>query len=175
MKFEDELRRLLFHGPPGAKPSGKLYVSLHTDKPDRSQHEGEISYAGYARVAVDRSPTGWEVGDDGFMVSNAERVEFPHCVGGQATANYFAIGTYQFGRGTVLFVGALDPGVGVRPGDQPVFGKHQLCVSSDFDMTQFVCGSPVASCEMDAEQRVAAPAELDRAIRCLEERRRGRR
>lgn len=94
-------------GLPGAATVGSLYVSLHTADPTLSgnQNTSEISYTGYARVAVARTAVAWTVASQ--QVQNAAAVIFGACTGGSGIATYAAVGTASSGTGKILYVGAL--------------------------------------------------------------------
>lgn len=94
----------------GIQPSataGSLYVALHSSDPGvgGSQNTNEISYTGYARVAVARTSGGWTV--TGATGTNAADITWPNCTAGSATATYISIGTLSSGAGLILWSGAL--------------------------------------------------------------------
>lgn len=110
----------------GLQPSataGSLYVSLHTADPGEAgnQSTNEISYTGYARVAVARSSGGWTV--TGNSVSPAATVSFPRSTGGTGgTVTHVGIGTAASGAGKLLYSGAVNPTVAVANGVLPEIG-----------------------------------------------------
>lgn len=98
----------------GSSTAGSLYVSLHTSDPGEagSQTTNEISYTGYARVAVARSGAGFTV--SGNSVSPAANVDFGEMTGGAGgTVTHFGIGTDPSGAGTLLYSGTVSPNVSV--------------------------------------------------------------
>lgn len=117
--FENDLLLLLFNntnianlgdatGLRGSSAAGSLYVSIHTGDPGEAgdQTTNEISYTGYARVAVARSGAGWTV--SGNQVSNAAPVTFGQMTGGAGgTATHFAVGIASSSTGKVLYKGPL--------------------------------------------------------------------
>src|SRR3972149_7153155 len=115
----------------GSTVAGNSYVSLHTDDPGEAgtQATNEISYTGYARVAVARSGAGWTV--SGNSVSNAAAVTFGKRTDiGTAVATHFVVGAESAGatkiqrKGPLRTVGegAVTRAVGgkqTRPGHPP--------------------------------------------------------
>lgn len=126
--FENDLLKLIFNGAAianladnaAAGPLGSLYVSLHTADPGEAgdQSTSEISYTGYARVAVARSGAGWTVTAN--SVSPVADIVFPASTGGAGgSATHFAVGTAINGAGKVLYKGALAPSIAVANGVTP--------------------------------------------------------
>ncbi len=103
----------------GTSPLTNLYVSLHTANPGEAgdQTTNEVSYTGYARVAVARSGSGWTV--SGNSVSPAANIDFPECTGGSATATHFAIGEDETGGGNIFYYGALSSNISISTGVTP--------------------------------------------------------
>lgn len=95
-----------------ASPLTNLQVSLHSAYPGvgGDQTTGEISYTGYARVAVARSGSGWTV--TGNSVSPVAQINFGQCTGGTATASFFAVGTAASGAGKLLHFGPIGTKLG---------------------------------------------------------------
>jgi hypothetical protein len=118
----------------GLQPSataGSYFISLHSSDPGEAgnQTTNEISYTGYARVAVARSGSGWTV--SGNSVQNAALVQFGQCTSGTATATHFAIGTASSSTGSVLMKGALSASLSISNGIQPQFAAGALVASID--------------------------------------------
>lgn len=125
--FENDLLKLIFNGTTianiadnaGTSPLTQLYVSLHTADPGEAgdQTTSEISYTGYARVAVDRDTGGFTV--SGNSVSPVADVTFPQRTNsGSATATYFGIGTASSGAGKLLYSGQItSPSGGIVVGE----------------------------------------------------------
>jgi hypothetical protein len=116
--FENDLLLLIFNntdialigdaaGIQNSAAAGSLYIALHSADPGEggSQNTNEISYTGYARVAVARSGAGWTVSAN--SVSNAAAIAFGACTAGSATATHFSIGTDSSGAGKILYKGNL--------------------------------------------------------------------
>jgi len=93
-------------------PLTNLYASLHSAYPGvgGDQTTSEISYTGYARVAVARSGSGWTV--TGNSVSPVAQINFGQCSGGSATAMFFATGTASSSTGKLLHFGPIGTKLG---------------------------------------------------------------
>ena len=126
--FENDFLKLVFNATPIANiadnaatsPLTSLYVSLHTADPGEAgnQTTSEISYTGYARVAVARSPAGFTVINN--SVSPAAEISFGAMTAGTGgTATHAAIGTDPSGTGKILYKGALSPTIAVANGVTP--------------------------------------------------------
>ena len=120
--FENDMLQLIFNnvniglvgdatGLRGSSAAGNLYMSLHSADPGEAgnQTTNEVTYAGYARVAVPRDNTGFTVA--GNQVSLAADAVFPTGNTGAAsgTATHFGVGTANAGAGMLLYKGALSP------------------------------------------------------------------
>lgn len=116
--FETDLLKLVFQNialaligdASGLQPSttaGSLYVGLYASDPGEAgdQTTNELSYPGYARVAVARSTGGWTV--SGAQVSNTASVAFGQNTGGAVTAAFVGVGTAASGAGKLLYSGEL--------------------------------------------------------------------
>ena len=108
-----------------------LYLALHTADPGEagSQTTSEATYTSYARVAVERSATGWTV--SGATVENAALVQFVTCSGGSNTITHVSIGTLVSGAGQILVSGALSSSLSVSTGIQPQFSAGALVFTLD--------------------------------------------
>jgi hypothetical protein len=125
--FENDLLKLIFQGTAVANiadnaassPLTNLYVSLHTADPTDSgnQTSNEISYTGYARVAVARTSSGFTVTSS--SVSPAANIDFGQCTAGSGTVTHFAIGTASSGTGKILYSGTVSPNISVSSGVIP--------------------------------------------------------
>lgn len=127
--FINDFLKLVFNGTAianiadnaASSPLTNLYVALHTADPGAAgnQATNEISYTGYARVAVTRNSGGWIV--TGQTVSPTLDVDFPISSGGTGgTATYASIGTAASGAGKILWSGSLSPTIVVSSGVPPV-------------------------------------------------------
>lgn len=106
-----------------------LYVSLHTADPgdSGSQTTSEATYTSYARVAVARDATGWDVSGD--TASNDDLLQFPQATGGNNTITHVAIGTASNGAGQIIYSGALNSSLTVSNGIQPQFAPNALTIT----------------------------------------------
>lgn len=104
----------------GSSTAGSLYVSLHTADPGEAgnQSTNEISYTGYARVAVARSGSGWTVTNN--SVSPAATISFGAMTGGTGgTVTHFGVGTASTGTGVLLYKGTVTSNIAVSSGVTP--------------------------------------------------------
>ncbi len=105
-------------------PATTLTVALHTADPGEAgtQSTSEVSYTGYARVAVARTSGGWTVTAN--SVSPVATISFGQRSDvGSATITHFSVGT---GTGNVmLYSGTVTPNIVVSQGVTP-----QLSTSS---------------------------------------------
>lgn len=110
-----------------------LYVSLHSSDPGEvaasGQATNEVSYTGYARVAVVRTGSGWTVAGD--TASNAAIVQFPTCTGGSVTATHVGVGSAVSGAGNLIYSGALTSTLAISNNITPQFAIGQLSVTED--------------------------------------------
>lgn len=106
----------------GSSVAGSLYLSLHTASPVTagvgSQNTNEVSYGGYARLAVAR--TSGEFSVSGGILSLVSLKTWPACTSGTATVTHIGIGTDLSGAGILLYStangnGNLDIRTGVIP------------------------------------------------------------
>lgn len=104
----------------GSTTAGSLFASLHTADPGEAgdQSTSEISYTGYARVAIARSSGGWTV--TGNSVSPVATIAFGAMTAGTGgTANFFGLGKSTSGAGELLFSGGISPTIAVANGVTP--------------------------------------------------------
>lgn len=108
-----------------------LYVALHTGDPGEagSQTTSECAYGAYARQAVARDATGWDLA--GNVASNDDLIQFPQCSSGSETATHVSIGTTLAAAGQVLYSGALDSPLAISTGIQPQFAAGALEITED--------------------------------------------
>ena len=106
--------------------AGSFYVALHTADPGDAgnQSTNEVSYTGYARVAVARTVGGWTV--SGNQVSNTATVQFGECTAGSATATHFSVGLLTSGAGDILYSGSLSASRSISSGITPLFNAGAL-------------------------------------------------
>ena len=126
--FENAYLKLIFNGVAianladnaSASPLTNLYLALHTADPGSagSQSTNEVSYTGYARVAVVRTSSGWVV--SGSTVSPATAVEFGEMTSGTpSVATHLSVGIASTGAGMILYSGAITPSVNLNIGVVP--------------------------------------------------------
>lgn len=125
--FDNDLLKLIFNATnianiadnTATSPLTNLYLSLHTADPTSAgnQTSSEVSYTGYARVAVARSTSGWTV--SGNSVNPAATISWPACTGGTATATNFGVGTASTGTGKLLYSGTISPNIAIASGVTP--------------------------------------------------------
>ena len=111
--------------------AGSFYISLHSADPGEAgnQSTNEISYTGYARVAVNRTAGGWTRTTS--TIANTALVQFGQCTGGTATATHFGIGTDSTGAGNLLLKGALNASLSISNGIQPQFAARAMTATVD--------------------------------------------
>lgn len=130
--FSVALLKLVFHGEAisglagnAASPLASLYLSLHSADPGASAVDGqqtsEVTYAGYARIPLVRTSSGWVIDEDAASVSPVADVEFGECTAGALqTATHAGIGTSESGVGSLLYRGALSAPIAIQTGVRPV-------------------------------------------------------
>lgn len=127
--FENDLLKLIFQAVAIANladnaastPLTSLFVALHTADPGEAgtQSTSEISYTGYARVAVLRSASGWTV--TGASVSPLADIAFAISAGGTGgTATHASVGVAVSGASKILYSGALSPNIVVTTSVTPI-------------------------------------------------------
>lgn len=101
-------------------PNTNLYVALHTADPGvtGTQSTSEVTYAGYARVAVLRTTGGWTASTLA-STSPVANITFPAGSGGSGTATYASIGMLASGAGQILYSGPLTPSIVTGNGVTP--------------------------------------------------------
>lgn len=126
----DFLNALLQGTSPAWLGDTNLYLSLHTADPGvgGNQTTNEVSYTGYARVAVIRTSAGWTI--SGGVGQNAATVNFPACTGGSATGTYLAIGRSSSGTGTLLARIPLGSSITIVSGITPSFPAGSITLTA---------------------------------------------
>jgi hypothetical protein len=118
--YANDLLKYVFNAiRPSWDQATNLYVSLHTGDPTASgnQTSNEISYTGYARVAVNTA-TGWTV--SGNTAAPASNITFPGSTGGVGgVVTYAGIGTSASGAGELMYAGPVSPSITVANGVTP--------------------------------------------------------
>ena len=118
---------------PGLQPSaaaGNFYVRLHSADPGETGtgDTNEISYTGYAPVAVTRG-AGFNV--SGAVVSNASTVQFGECTAGTATVTHFSMCTGPGAGAAIVYRGALGATRNISAGITPLFNAGALSGTID--------------------------------------------
>jgi hypothetical protein len=122
--YENELLLLIFNNTPmtlvgdasgilGSALPGSFYFALHSSDPGEAgtQATNEVSYTGYARVAVARTGAGFVV--TGNSVSPADDVDFGQCTAGSVTASHFSLGVASSGSTKLLYKGAFNASIAI--------------------------------------------------------------
>lgn len=111
-------------------PAASVYLSLHTADPGvgGAQTTNEATYTGYARLAVDRTGTGWDAAAGGASVNSA-LAQFAECTALSDTVTYVAVGRDAAGAGLVLWAGALSAARSISAGIQPQFADSALTIT----------------------------------------------
>lgn len=93
-------------------PLTNIQIAIHSAYPGVAgdQSTSEITYTGYARVAVARSGSGWTV--TGASVSPVAQINFGQCTGGSGTAMFWSTGTAASGAGKLLHTGPIGTKLG---------------------------------------------------------------
>lgn len=127
--FERDILELIFNntalanigdgsGLQPAATEGSLYISLYSSNPDEDASGTEVSYTGYARVAVARNSSNWLVNSDG-SVENVGAITFGECTAGSVTATHFGIHT-AVSAGDLLYYGVLADSILIDTGPNVV-------------------------------------------------------
>ena len=117
----------------GLQPSataGNFYVRLHSADPGETGtgDTSEISYTGYAPVAVTRG-AGFNV--SGAVVSNAGTVQFGECTAGTATVTHFSVCVGNDAGAAIVYRGALGATRNISAGITPLFNAGALSGTID--------------------------------------------
>lgn len=120
--FATDLLKLIYQGTTitglardDLSPLTSLYMALHTGDPGAAgtQSTSEVTYTGYARVAVPRDVTGFTVTDN--VMNPTQTLEFGEMTGGtNQTATHMTIGTAPSGGGKVLARFTLSPSIDLK-------------------------------------------------------------
>jgi hypothetical protein len=103
-----------------SSPLTSVYLGLHTADPGAAgtQTTNEISYTGYARVAVARTSGGWSITNN--VASPVANVDFGEMTAGTGgTVTHVTVGTASSGAGKVMLRGTLTPNIAVANGVTP--------------------------------------------------------
>jgi len=110
---------------------GNLYIALHTADPGEAgtAATNEATYGAYARKAVVRDNTGWNV--VAGVASNAAVIAFDECTSGSNTITHFSITTAASGGSQILYSGALTAAVVISAQITPSFPVGAMTISED--------------------------------------------
>lgn len=129
--FENELLLHIFNnsdianigdaaGLQNSVAAGSLHAALHTADPGEAgtATTSEISYTGYARVAIARSSAGFTV--SGNSVTLTSNVDFGKMTAGTGgTVTHFSIVKESTGASVILYSGTVSPNITVANGVIP--------------------------------------------------------
>jgi hypothetical protein len=125
--FSNSLLEFIFTATTLTIPAD-LYIGLYTGDPSTgSQTTNEISYPGYARVALVRGAAFTVTGNS---VSPTANVTFPTSTGGTAVATFVGIGSLTTGAGVVYYSGACSPTIVCSTGIAPVWENTSTITES---------------------------------------------
>ena len=95
------------------------FVALHSADPGEvgTPATNEVTYPGYARVAVVRSGEGFAAA--GASEGVRKEMDFPACTEGSVTATHFSVGSAATGAGLVLHKGKIVPPIRIVAGVTP--------------------------------------------------------
>ena len=124
--FENDILKLIFNATAiadlaqddGTSPATTLTVALHTGDPGEAgdQTTSEISYTGYARIAVARTTGGWTV--TGASVSPVADITFGQMTAGAGgTVTHASVGSGVANK--LLYSGTVTPNIVVANGVTP--------------------------------------------------------
>ena len=137
--YESDLLKLLLNATPIANvadnaatsPLTNVYVALHTADPGDTgtQSTSEISYTGYARVAVLRTSGGWTIsGTSPTQAAPVAAITFGQMTAGAGgTATFFSVGAAVSGATKIFYSGAISPSIVVSNGVTPQLTTATVC------------------------------------------------
>jgi hypothetical protein len=101
--------------------NANLYVALHTAEPGDAASSGmgtsEATYTSYARVATERTSTGWTI--SGSSAHPSTNITFPQATGGTDTITHFSVGLSTNSTADILYYGTVTPNISVSNGVTP--------------------------------------------------------
>lgn len=110
-----------------------VFIALHSSDPGKTgtQATSEITYTGYARVAVNRDDPSWTEDLVNGIISNASEIQFPTCTGGTATATHFSVGRQATGPGDIHYYAPLPAPLSISNAIRPIVEIGQLQIDED--------------------------------------------
>jgi hypothetical protein len=111
-------------------PLANIYIGLHTGAiaAGDNQTVNEATYGAYARLAIPRTTSGFEVPSLG-STHNKALAQFLECTSGSNTITHVSTGVAASGASAVLHAGALSSPRTVSAGIQPQFAASALVVT----------------------------------------------
>jgi hypothetical protein len=111
--------------------AGSFFIRLHTADPGEAGagDTSEVTYTGYAPVAVGRSGAGFS--RSGATISNVATVQFGECTSGSATATHFSICAGSGAGAQIILSGALSASRSISAGITPLFNAGALTATVD--------------------------------------------
>jgi hypothetical protein len=111
--------------------AGSFYVRLHSSDPGEggTGDTNEISYTGYAPVAVARTSGGWTRSVS--TISNTATVQFGECTAGSATATHFSVCVGSGAGAQIIVSGSLSASRSISAGITPLFNAGTLQATVD--------------------------------------------
>jgi hypothetical protein len=127
----DVLNYMLRNLAPSWGANANLYLALHTGAVTvgGDQTSNEVSYTGYARVALVRNnSTGVFTTAAAMSSSNNAQLQFGNPTNGSfpIVITHVSIGENSVGAGTVVATGALSPSLTINLNNQPQFAIGTL-------------------------------------------------
>jgi hypothetical protein len=129
----DVINYLLRNVTPTYAGSANLYLALHTGAVGLlgDQTTNEVTYEGYARVAVARNASGAFTAASSGASHNAALIQFGNPTSGSfpIVITHVSLGENSVGVGTVIATGALSPSLTINLNNQPQFAINSLTVT----------------------------------------------
>lgn len=108
-----------------SSPATKIYLSFHTSSPSGgNQATNEASYAGYTRIALNRSTADWAV--TGNSAALVQAVTGNPNTGTSQTLTHFGLGLGGSGATQLDFYGAFSSPLIIDNGDTPQLGTDTV-------------------------------------------------
>jgi hypothetical protein len=130
----DVLNYILRNVAPSWGGATNLYVALHTGAVGAggNQTTNEVTYTGYARVAIARSSSGEFTASSGATTDNDNEIVFGNPTAGTfpITATHFSVGENASSTGTVILTSALSASLVINLNVQPKFSIGTLDVTA---------------------------------------------
>jgi hypothetical protein len=129
----DVINYMLRNVAPSWAGNANLYLALHTGSVGvgGDQTTNEVSYTGYARVAVARNSSGGFSAAVSSQSANNALLQFGNPTNGSfpIVITHVSLGENSTGTGTVLATGALSPSLTINLNNQPQFAIGALTIA----------------------------------------------